>query len=270
MSRRRSPSGAGAGRLRALATPLGAAVAASLPTLGNRVPAGWELVNHRGRRVSLTGGAGVAGGLVLAGVLAGRVDLVVAAGGSALVGRYDDVAGARDGVKGFAGHLGALRSGRLTAGTVKLLGIPAVAVAAALLHGRDRTPLGVCRDAALVAGTANLVNLFDLRPGRALKVVAAAAAVTGRVRDTSGQALLAASLAALPADVRERTMLGDAGANALGASLGLAWCAGRPAARWGALAGVAALTALSERLSFSAWIVDHPWAAAVDGWGRLP
>ena len=78
-------------------------------------------------------------------------------------------------------------------------------------------------NAGLIAGSANLLNLFDLRPGRAIKVgwpsrrcpapcagsAAAAAAPFG------------AAAALLPEDLGERAMLGDAGANALGAMLGL-------------------------------------------------
>jgi hypothetical protein len=56
-------------------------------------------------------------------------------------------------------------------------------------------------DGALVAVAANLLNLFDLRPGRALKVGLLAAAAV----DAPGPA--GAALALLPGDLRERTML---------------------------------------------------------------
>src|SRR5690606_38372645 len=78
--------------------------------------------------------------------------------------------------KGFHGHLSALRHGRLTSGAVKLAGVGAAGLAAAALlgPGRHRGRLGgaveLLLGAGVVAGSANLLNLLDLRPGRALKV----------------------------------------------------------------------------------------------------
>ena len=83
-------------------------------------------------------------------------------------------------------------------------------------------------------GGANLLNLFDLRPGRAIKVAVASGAMIGAARPGRRRAPplppLAAALALLPEDLGERAMLGDAGANALGAMLG-ASAAGPAAAR---------------------------------------
>ncbi|MDQ1632137.1 MAG: hypothetical protein QOG60_2599 [Frankiaceae bacterium] len=208
---------------------------------------------------------------------------VVAGLGAVAAGRYDDVAGARAeqrADKGFAGHLRALRAGRVSAGAVKVAGIGATALLARVLdRARERTTYGwrgavvVLRDAALVAASANLVNLLDLRPGRALKVVtlvgglgAATAGPAGRRR--FGATALAA-LVALPADVGERTMLGDAGANGLGALLGVAAVqTTRPAARTILLVGVLALTVASEQVSFSAVIDRTPPLAWLDRLGR--
>jgi len=62
---------------------------------------------------------------------------------------------------------GGAAHGEVTTGTVKLAGLAATGVGAALLEGG--APADVAVNAGLIAGGANLVNLFDLRPGRAIK-----------------------------------------------------------------------------------------------------
>jgi UDP-N-acetylmuramyl pentapeptide phosphotransferase/UDP-N-acetylglucosamine-1-phosphate transferase len=81
---------------------------------------------------------------------------------------------------------------------------------------------------------------------------------------------LAAALALLPEDLGERAMLGDAGANALGAMLGAA-AAGLPrSARLVMLAGIAGLTAASEKVSFTKVIERTPALRKLDMLGRRP
>jgi UDP-N-acetylmuramyl pentapeptide phosphotransferase/UDP-N-acetylglucosamine-1-phosphate transferase len=168
-----------------------------------------------------------------------------------------------DGAKGFRGHLGALRSGRLTSGSVKVLGIGALGLLASAAL-RPRRGLDLALGAAVVAGSANLVNLLDLRPGRALKAGTVAAIALG------DPGVAGACLALLPADLAERTMLGDAGANALGAVLGmrLASTTESRSARLAAIGVLAALTAASERVSFGAVIEATPPLRWLDHWGR--
>jgi hypothetical protein len=124
----------------------------------------------------------------------------------------------------------------------------------------------------LVAGTANLVNLLDLRPGRAGK--AAAVAATAGLGGPAGGLVagpLGATLAVLPADLGERVMLGDSGANAVGALIGLrlAQVCGR-GARMAALGTVVALTLASEKVSFTKVIEATPVLREFDRLGRLP
>ncbi len=80
-------------------------------------------------------------------------------------------------------------------------------------------------DAALVALAANLGNLLDRAPGRAIKVsllcLRALAAPRRRRRSACRLApVLGAALGLLWADMRERLMLGDTGANLLGGGAG--------------------------------------------------
>ncbi|MGY1917175.1 hypothetical protein [Blastococcus sp. SYSU DS0973] len=246
-------------------------------------PAGapWRRTNYAGRPVSLLGGPVLAfsatAGAVLGAPHGTRAAAALVGAVSGLVGGYDDLAGARPEQardKGLAGHLRALREGRVSAGAVKVAGIGAAAAAAAFLTrdpGRGSAALvdGVLTT-GLVAGTANLLNLLDLRPGRAAKA-GAIAAVAGLGGPAGGLVAgpLGATLAVLPEDLGERIMLGDCGANALGALLGLRLAGARSrGARAGALAAITALTLASERISFTRVIEATPGLRDLDRLGR--
>jgi hypothetical protein len=252
-------------------------------------PKAWSRTNHRGEPVTLLEGPAVAAGAIV-GVLAQGVQasLVAASGstgssgssgwrcaaamvlggaGAAAFGAYDDLAGSGD-RRGFRGHIGALRQGEVTTGAVKLGGIGLTGVVSAALAGGS--PADVILNAGLVAGGANLLNLFDLRPGRALKVAAASGALLGAAGQDSVAAPLGAGLALLPEDLGERAMLGDAGANALGAMLGASAAGLSRPARIVLLAGIAGLTAASEKVSFTKVIARTPALNWLDMLGRRP
>lgn len=245
----------------------GAATARSALALLQALPPGgaerWTRSNHRGRPLSLLSGP------ALALALAGSADLpraaaAVAALGAGAVGAYDDAAGARHPhAKGLRGHAAALRNGQMTGGIVKVGGIGLLGIVAAALLERRPAGQALVRG-AVVAGSANLVNLLDLRPGRALKAGGAAAAVLRQ----PGPAVAAVAL--LPDDLHERTMLGDAGANALGAVLGLALLQRHPDRAGRALAVLVALTGASEVVSYSRVIDAVPPLRWADRAGRLP
>ncbi len=245
-----------------------------------RPPAGadtWTRTNHRGEPVTLLEGPAVvagalAGTLIAPGLSArSRAALAVAGAGAGAFGCYDDLAGG-GGRRGFRGHLGALARGEVTSGAVKLGGIGITGLAAAAALGG--TAADQLINAGLVAGGANLLNLFDLRPGRAVKVTLAAAALTGSGSPAGRRCAavpLGAALALLPEDLAERAMLGDAGANALGAMLGAAAAVAWPRpARAAALAVVVGLTAASEAVSFTKVIERTPPLRWLDMLGRRP
>ena len=237
----------------------------------------WLRTNHRGEPVTLLEGPAFAAGAVAAVAVAPgvparmRLAAVFAGTAAGALGAYDDLAGS-GGSRGFKGHLSALARGELTTGAVKILGIGAAGLVAAALAGtRGRTTAAdVLINGALVAGTANLLNLFDLRPGRAIKV-GAIVALPGTLSGSAVTAApLGAALALLPEDLGERAMLGDAGANALGALLGVSAARLPRTVRVGLLAGVVALNAASEVVSFTKVIQATPALRWADQLGRRP
>jgi UDP-N-acetylmuramyl pentapeptide phosphotransferase/UDP-N-acetylglucosamine-1-phosphate transferase len=246
--------------------------------------AAWDRTNFRGRTVSLAGGPAVAAAATASAAAgAGSAPLAAAAliagGGAGAVGWYDDIVGGRPDhqAKGFRGHLAALHDGRVTSGLVKIAGVGVTGLtAAALVEAGSgerrgfRSAVNVALGAGVVAGTANLVNLLDLRPGRALKAgtVAATAMVVGPVGGIVAGPI-GAAIAVLPADLGEEVMLGDAGANAYGALIGLALATRTgPWRRAAILAGLGALTAASEKVSFTKVIEATPVLREIDALGR--
>ncbi|WP_306337490.1 hypothetical protein [Streptomyces sp. KL118A] len=236
-------------RLGALLAAAGATCAgtAALRALAPGGAERWTRKNYAGKSVDLYAGPAAAVGAA-AGLAAlpakprAAAALAVLAAGAC--GAYDDMAGAGDPRRGFRAHLGALRNGEITSGAVKLFGISAAGLAAgALLKERpvDKVLAGV-----VIAGTAHLVNLVDVRPGRAGAAVLALGA-PGLLRQGPGAVAAAASMGAaaavLPDDFGERAMIGDAGAHALGAALGTAVVAGN--GRAGLAAHAAALVAVA-------------------------
>lgn len=277
----------------------------------------WERTNFHGATVSLRGGVAMAGASVASAAVASalsdqpRAALggVVASLGGGLAGYIDDVdQGAHDGdkvAKGLKGHLGALAHGQVTTGVIKIAGIGASALAASALVGSKATSVGakaadLALNTVLIAGTANLANLLDLRPGRALKATVLVAAPlsyfscagakapalgasdapsakpVSPASAASAQRLLAsglnaAAITALVEDLQETTMLGDTGANAAGALLGTSLAANDSwKLRLGVALGVVSLILASEKVSFSKVIAANPALNWLDQLWRRP
>jgi Glycosyl transferase family 2 len=200
--------------------------------------AGPLALNHRGLRLPLVGWSVALWSLLARRRYGGAVALVCA------LGILDDAYSGPE--RGWRAHLRARR----TTGVVKLVGIPLIGAAA------TRSVSG----GLLVGLAANALNLFDTKPGRALKAFLL-------VAPASGYAPVAILL--LPYDLRERVMLGDAGSNALGAVVGLKSVGnfhGR--VRWAAILALAGLNLLGERRSLGELIERTPGLAWLDRLGR--
>jgi UDP-N-acetylmuramyl pentapeptide phosphotransferase/UDP-N-acetylglucosamine-1-phosphate transferase len=242
------------------------------------------------RDLSLPTAAGILAVLAVLGVEAGRSTLgafgvgdepglnparslvLFACLGFGLLGFVDDLLGSGDD-RGFRGHLRALRSGRITTGVLKIVGGAAVAFVLASGVGFV-TGRRLLADAVLIALAANLGNLLDRAPGRVIKVgivvwvPLAIVLGTGAV-GVAVAPVIGAFCGLLGDDLREQLMLGDTGANVLGAVLGLAVVLdlGR-GTRNGVLVALIVLNVAAELVSFSSVIDRVPPLRAFDRWGR--
>ncbi len=263
------------------------AEAAALRVLLGAPPASWLVANYRGATVVGRGGISL-GAALMAGTIAAALlqhalgtdpirlyATLVATGIFGLLGWIDDSRGT-PGVRGLKGHLAHLvKHRRATTGAIKAVGGSVVALWAGYLLGASGW--AVVPAGAVIALCANSVNALDTRPGRAGKAFIALAAllVTASLgRPLSGplvglSALLGGVVAFLPADLSERAMLGDTGANALGCALGLAVIAVTGWPIWVALSVLLLLSCLAaDRWSLTQAIESSPVLRWLDELGR--
>jgi UDP-GlcNAc:undecaprenyl-phosphate GlcNAc-1-phosphate transferase len=201
------------------------------------------------------------------------VMMVCGSAAMALWGWQDDCSRDKE-VKGFRGHLGTLlQEGRMTSGLLKAWGGGATACIAALALSNGLTEFIV--HAGLLAFATNLINLFDLRPTRAIKVFWL---LTGITIALSWSALpaylwilpaLTASLLLFFPDARQQVMLGDTGSNFLGFLAGFLLMVTLPMPlKCFFLFIFILLHVLAEFISFSRVIEAVRWLRRIDQWGR--
>ncbi|HNX28325.1 MAG TPA: hypothetical protein PKN87_02800 [Syntrophomonadaceae bacterium] len=147
---------------------------------------------------------------------------ILAAVAISFLGFIDDMLGQRDAL-GFKGHFGALFKGRLTTGGLKALGggMLAFFIAFSLKGSWPEIILNTF----IIALAANLMNLFDLRPGRAVKayllfLLVIIIIALGRVEWMLIAPLTGAVFYYAKDDLKAGVMMGDAGSNVLGMALG--------------------------------------------------
>jgi UDP-GlcNAc:undecaprenyl-phosphate GlcNAc-1-phosphate transferase len=275
----------------ALPTLVALAVALLLtpPILRHLQAEGFTRENYRGVGLPFPGGIAIAAAGVLAlGACSAVAKLFDAdvfdsgvgsvfdyAVGVALLGLVDDLLGG--GSRGWRGHGRAVLRGSFSTGALKAVGSLALALwAVPGWGGTGEYLLGV----ALLVLTTNLFNLLDLRPGRSVKafVLLGAGLAIGAWHGHhlwEPVPLWAVGAFAAPAiavgffDLRERTMLGDTGANLIGGLAGL-WMvlALGPTGQAVALAIVLAITVYGEFRSLNTLVERTPLLRQIDSIGR--
>lgn len=196
-----------------------------------------------------------------------------------LVGFLDDLAGTGE-VKGIKGHFSEALEGRISSGALKALFIILVSFIA--VSGKSGSLVDLWRNAAIVALCANAFNALDVCPGRALKVYWGASCLTlsglglaANSGNVGGGMVLTLPILASTAvygldDLGERLMMGDAGANAIGISLGqLLICIPEAQLRTMVLVALSLFQVLIETHSVSRLVERSEILRWLDALGRI-
>ena len=137
-------------------------------------------------------------------------------------GALDDLIGNRN-VSGLKGHFKSLFKGELTTGGFKALFGGFVGLVVSVCISNDIVDIIV--NTLIIALSTNLMNLFDLRPGRAIKaylviMIPIYITLTGYTK-VFPLLILPNVLAYFNTDLKARGMMGDTGSNVLGISIGV-------------------------------------------------
>ena len=137
-------------------------------------------------------------------------------------GALDDLIGNRS-VSGLKGHFKSLLKGELTTGGFKALfgGFVGLVVSVCI----SSSIVDIIVNTLIIALSTNLMNLFDLRPGRAIKaylviMIPIYITLTGYTK-VFPLLILPNVLAYFNTDLKARGMMGDTGSNVLGISIGV-------------------------------------------------
>lgn len=144
-------------------------------------------------------------------------------------GVLDDIIGNRD-VSGLKGHFKSLLKGNLTTGGFKALFGGFVGVIISI--GVSKDIIDIIVNTLIIALSTNLMNLLDLRPGRAIKgylliVTVIFLTLIGYVKALP-LLIVPNVLAYFNYDLKAKAMMGDTGSNVLGISIGILVIMGYP------------------------------------------
>ncbi|NLJ77797.1 MAG: phospho-N-acetylmuramoyl-pentapeptide-transferase [Tissierellia bacterium] len=188
-----------------------------------------------------------------------------------LAGLLDDLIG-DDSTKGLRGHIKSLLLGDLTTGGIKAgIGFMVAMLISIII---SNTIMEIIVNILVMALFTNLINLFDLRPGRANKIFILTSAIMLYTSIIKHFNFLLFSfygilITYLPIDLKEKAMMGDVGSNVLGITLGV-FCILTHSLRIRAiyLSILIIIHIVSERVSFSEIIENNRLLKFIDNIGR--
>ncbi|CEH35382.1 glycosyl transferase [Romboutsia lituseburensis] len=185
-------------------------------------------------------------------------------------GVLDDIIGNRD-VSGLKGHFKSLLKGSLTTGGFKALFGGFVGIIISIAVSKNIGDIII--NTLIIALSTNLMNLLDLRPGRAIKVYLTISTVlfltlTGYVKSLI-LLIVPNVLAYFNYDLKARAMMGDTGSNVLGISIGMLVIMGYSMkVRIGWLVFLVLIHILTEKYSLTKIIEKNKFLNFIDKLGR--
>ena len=187
-----------------------------------------------------------------------------------LVGILDDIIGNRD-VSGLKGHFKSLFKGNLTTGGFKALFGGFVGVLISVAISKNIIDIGI--NTLIIALSTNLMNLLDLRPGRAIKVYLFLAILIFLTIAGYPKGLLLlivpSVLVYFTHDLKAKAMMGDTGSNVLGISIGILVAMGYGlGVRVGWLVFLIFIHLLTEKYSLTKIIEQNKFLNFIDKLGR--
>ena len=185
-------------------------------------------------------------------------------------GIIDDTIGNRD-VSGLKGHFKSLFKGKLTTGGFKALfgGFVGLIISVAI----SKNIADIIINTLIIALSTNLMNLFDLRPGRAIKVylvimIGIFITLTGYIK-IFPILILPNVLAYFKYDLKAKAMMGDTGSNVLGISIGILMAFGYTrGVRMAWLVFLVLIHLLTEKFSLTKIIENNKVLNYIDKLGR--
>lgn len=185
-------------------------------------------------------------------------------------GILDDIIGNRD-VSGLKGHFKSLLKGKLTTGGFKALfgGFIGIVISIAI----SKNIYDIVINTLIIALSTNLMNLLDLRPGRAIKgylVISLVLLFTlGEYTRNLLLLILPNVVAYFNQDLKAKAMMGDTGSNVLGISIGILFVMGyslKVRLIW--LAFLIFIHILTEKYSLTKIIENNKFLNFIDKLGR--
>lgn len=185
-------------------------------------------------------------------------------------GILDDIIGNRD-VSGLKGHFKSLLNGKLTTGGFKALfgGFIGLVISIAI----SKNIYDIVINTSIIALSTNLMNLLDLRPGRAIKgylVISIVLLFTlGEYTRNLLLLIFPNVIAYFNQDLKAKAMMGDTGSNVLGISIGILFVMGyslKVRLIW--LAFLIFIHILTEKYSLTKIIENNKFLNFIDKLGR--
>lgn len=186
------------------------------------------------------------------------------------VGLLDDLTGDTE-VKGLKGHISSFFKGSLTTGFIKASVGFFISLILAIYISENI--INTIINTFIIALSINTLNLFDLRPGRALKVFNFIGLLLLLVSNFYNwyilTSMLVITMVYFKYDIKAEAMMGDVGSNVLGLSLGY-YCALSQGLymRIGYLMVLIVLHLVAEKVSISKIIENNKYLNYIDQLGR--